>query len=43
MVVVGHSLTSSHEQRRNNKKKLDILLVKTKLAPRNVTPLISRK
>jgi hypothetical protein len=32
-----------HVQRRNKKKKLDILRVKIKFAPRNSTPLISRK
>ena len=43
MVVVGHSLLNSRAQKRNNKKKLDILTVKIKLAPRNSMPLISRK
>jgi hypothetical protein len=42
LVVVGSGLVSSHVQRRR-KKKLDILAVKIKLAPRNSTPLISRK
>ena len=42
LVVVGSGLVSSHVQRRR-KKKLDILAVKIKLAPRNSTPLMSRK
>ena len=41
LLVVGHRLLSSHAQRRN--KKLDILTVKIKLAPRNSTLLISRE
>lgn len=36
-------MLSSHAQRRNNKKKLDILTEKVKLAPRNSKLLISRK
>jgi hypothetical protein len=43
LVVVGHSLLNSRAQKRNNKKKLDILTVKIKLAPRNSVPLISMK
>jgi hypothetical protein len=43
LVAVGHDLLISHVQRRNNNKKLDILTVKIKLAPRNSTLLISRK
>ena len=43
LAAVGHSLLSTHAQRRNNKKKLDILMVKIKLAPKNSVPLISRK
>jgi hypothetical protein len=41
LVAVGHSL-SSHAHRRR-KKKLDILMAKSKLAPKNSTPVISRK
>lgn len=37
LVVLGHG------QRRNDKKKIDILTVRIKLAPRNLTPLIRRK
>ncbi|KRY97607.1 hypothetical protein T11_1606, partial [Trichinella zimbabwensis] len=44
LIAVGHRLLSSHKQSRNKeKKKLDILTAKIKLAPRNSTPLISRK
>ena len=43
LAAVGHSLLSTHAQRRNNKKKLDILMVKIKLAPRNLVPLVNRK
>jgi hypothetical protein len=42
LVAVGCSLSSSHVQR-DKKKKLVILTGKIKLAPRNLTPLISRK
>lgn len=35
------SLSSGHEQRQ--KKKLDILTEKVKFAPKNLTPLISRR
>ena len=42
LVAVGNSLLSSHAQRRK-KKKLDILIAKIKLAPRNMRPLINRK
>lgn len=41
-LVVGLSWLSSCAQRRD-KKKLDILMVKIKVALRNLTPLISRK
>jgi hypothetical protein len=41
-LLAGCGLLSSHAQRRN-KKNLDILIVKIGLAPRNLTPLISRK
>ena len=37
LVTVGCGLLSSHVQRRNNKK-LDILTVKIKFAPRNSMP-----
>jgi hypothetical protein len=44
LVVVDCGLLSSHPvQRRNNKKTLDNLAVKIKLAPRNSMPLICRK
>ena len=44
LIAVGHRLLSSHKQSRNKeKKKLDILTAKIKLAPRNSMPLISRK
>jgi hypothetical protein len=43
LVAVGRDLLSSYAQRRNNRKTLDILTVKIKLVPRNLTPLISRK
>ena len=36
LVVVGHGLLNSHIQRRNNKKKLNILKVKIKLAPKEL-------
>lgn len=43
LVAVGCSLSSSHMQR-DEKKKSDIPIgKKIKLAPRNLTPLISRK
>ena len=43
-VVVGNGLFSCCEQRRkNHKKELDILTLKTKLSPRTSMPLISRK
>ena len=42
LFAVGCGLLNSHTQRRN-KKKLDILNVKIKLAPRNSTPLSHRK
>jgi hypothetical protein len=43
LVAIGHSLLSSCGKRRNNKKKLDNHTMKIKLAPRNSTPLISKK
>lgn len=49
MVVVGHGLLSSpvqekkKKEKRNSKKKLDILTAKIKLAPRNLPPLICRQ
>ena len=44
LAAVCHSFLNSHAQRRNNKKKkLDVLMVNIKLAPRNSTSLISRK
>ena len=43
LVSLGHGFLSSYVQRNNNKKKLDILMAKIKLGPRNLTPLISRK
>ena len=43
MVGGNHGLLSSSAQRRTNKKKLDILPANITLAPRNITPLISRK
>jgi hypothetical protein len=43
LVVVGHSLLNSHVQRRKERKELDILIAKIKLAPRNSMPLINRK
>ena len=42
MVAIGHGLLSSHVQRKN-KKKLNILTPKIKLALRNLMALISRK
>lgn len=42
-MVVSHGLLSSCAERTKNKKKLDILTEKIKLAPRNLMPLISRK
>jgi hypothetical protein len=42
LLVVGHSLLSSHEHRRK-KIKLDILMVKVKLDPSNSMTQISRK
>ena len=42
LVALVHGFLSSYVKRRN-KKKLDILTAKIKLAPRNLTPLISRK
>lgn len=42
-IAVGHHLLSSCEQRRNNKKQIDILTAKIKFAPRDSTPQISRK
>jgi hypothetical protein len=44
LIVVGLGLLrSSHVQRRNKDKKLDILSSKIKLAPRNSALLINRK
>jgi hypothetical protein len=43
LVVVGLGLLSSHTQRRKKEKKLDILMVKIKLALRSLKPLISKK
>lgn len=44
LLVVGHGLLSNQVQRSNNKKKkLNILLMKIKLASRNLAPLINRK
>jgi hypothetical protein len=43
LVAVGCHLLSSHAQRRIKRKKLGILTVKIKLAPRNSMPLISMK
>lgn len=43
LAALGHCLLSSRAQRRNSKKKLDILTEKVKLAPRNSKLLISRK
>ena len=43
LVAVGHGFLSSSDQRGIKEKKLDILLVKIKLAPRSSVPLISRK
>lgn len=44
LIVVGHSLLSIQVlSRNNNKKKLDILMAKIKLAPENSVLLISRK
>jgi hypothetical protein len=36
LVIVGCSLLRSSAQRRNNKKKLDILTAKVKLAPKEL-------
>jgi hypothetical protein len=36
LVMVGHTLLSSHVQRRKNKKKLHTLTVKIKLAPKEL-------
>lgn len=43
LLVVGRGLLGSHVQRRNNEKKLDILMVKIKLVSRNSMALISRR
>ena len=44
LIVVGHSLLSSHVQRRiKKKKKFGILTAKIELAPRYLIPLIDRK
>lgn len=42
LVAVGCGLSSSCVQR-DKKKKVDILKVKVKLAPRNSVPLVSRE
>jgi hypothetical protein len=42
LVVVGHGLLRTHGQRKQ-KKKIGILMVKIKLAPRNLMPLIIGK
>jgi hypothetical protein len=43
-VALSHGLLSSCVKIRNNKKEiLDILTMKINLAPRNLTPLLSRK
>ena len=41
LFFVGCSLSSSYVQRRNNTKKLDILMLNIKLVPRNTMPLIA--
>lgn len=40
LMAVGCCLSSNHEQR--DGKKLDLLMAKIKLAPRNLSPLINR-
>ena len=43
LIAVGLSLLNSHVQIKKNKNKLDILAVKTKLAPTNSIALINKK
>ena len=38
LIVVSRDLLVSHVQRRNNKKILDVLMVKIKLAPKELNP-----